>query len=131
MTNCFMPPVTSLQFLLWSELVGMAALFFAAIHCTWGQPCVASPAYHFVTVVLACKNCQGRLDDATTKPEYEVQCGLFLNVVIAQCPAIFQLFAGKDQTLLIRGDAFFVLDFCLHIIDGVGRFNIKRDGLAR
>merc|ERR1719350_1928444 len=80
---------TSLQLLLWPELVRMAALLFAAIHRPWGQPCITSPANHFVTVVLACKNCQGGFDDATTKPEHEVQCGLLLNVVIAQSPAIF------------------------------------------
>ena len=34
-----------------------------------------------------------------------MQCGLLLNVVVSQGTAILQLLAGKDETLLIRGDA--------------------------
>ena len=42
-----------------------------------------------------------------------------LNVVIRKGAAIFQLLAGEDQTLLVWGDAFFVLDFSLDVLDGI------------
>ena len=42
---------------------------------------------------------------ATTQTEHQVECGLLLDVVVAQSAAILQLLARKDQTLLIRGDS--------------------------
>ena len=47
----------------------------------------------------------------TTKTEYQVKGRLFLDVVVTQCTTIFQLFAGKDQTLLIWRDTFLVLEY--------------------
>merc|ERR1719461_715149 len=50
-----------------------------------------------------------------------MQRRLLLDVVVAQRAAIFKLLAGKDQPLLIRRDALFVLNLSL---------NIKGDGLS-
>jgi len=44
---------------------------------------------------------------------------LLLDIVVAQCPAVFELLSGKDEALLVRGNAFLVLDFGLNIVDGV------------
>ena len=55
---------------------------------------------------------------------------LFLDVVVAQGATIFQLLTSKDQTLLIWGNAFLILDLSLHVFDGVRWFNLKGDGLA-
>ena len=41
---------------------------------------------------------------STTKTEDQVEGGLLLNVIIRKSTTIFQLFTGKDQTLLIRRD---------------------------
>jgi hypothetical protein len=38
-----------------------------------------------------------------------VEGRLLLDVVVGQGPAIFQLLAGEDQSLLIRGNALLVL----------------------
>merc|ERR1719234_2060673 len=65
------------------------------------------------------------------QPEYEVEGGLFLDIVVGQSPAILQLLAGEDQPLLIRGDSLLILDLGLHILDGVRRFHLEGDGLAR
>lgn len=54
-----------------------------------------------------------------------------LNVIIRQRAPIFQLLPGKDQTLLVRRDALLVLDLGLDIVDGVGGFDLERDGFAR
>ena len=48
-----------------------------------------------------------------------------------QSAPVLELLAGKDQTLLIRRDALLASDLLLDIVDGVGRFDVQRDGLAR
>jgi hypothetical protein len=40
--------------------------------------------------------------------EDEVERGLFLDIVVGQGAAVFELLAGKDQALLVRRDAFLV-----------------------
>merc|ERR1712159_456749 len=66
----------------------------------------------------------------TSQSKNQMQCGLFLNIVIAQCSSIFQLFSSKNQSLLIWWDSFFVLDFSFDIIDGIRWFDIECDGLS-
>ncbi|CAM9500961.1 unnamed protein product, partial [Heterosigma akashiwo] len=44
--------------------------------------------------------------------------------------AILQLLASKDQALLVRRDAFLVLNLLLDVIDGVRGLHIQGDGLA-
>ena len=41
---------------------------------------------------------------ATPKPQDQVKSGLFLDVVVSQGAAVFKLFTGEDQPLLIRRD---------------------------
>ncbi len=53
-----------------------------------------------------------------------------MNVVIRKGAAIFELLASEDETLLIWGDTFLVLDLSLHILDGVRGLDIKGDGLT-
>jgi len=60
-----------------------------------------------------------------------VQGGLLLDVVIGQGAAILELLAGENETLLVRRNSLFVLNFRFHIVDGVGGFDLERDGLAR
>ena len=43
---------------------------------------------------------------------------------------IFQLFASEDESLLVRRDAFFVLDLGLDVIDGVRSLNFESDGFS-
>merc|ERR1719159_2134158 len=68
---------------------------------------------------------------ATTKAEHKVEGGLLLDVVVREGAAILQLFAGEDQSLLIRGNALLVLDLGLHVRDGVRGLHVKRDRLSR
>ena len=65
-----------------------------------------------------------------TQSQDQVQRGFLLDIVVGQRSAVFQLFAGKDQSLLVRGDAFFVLDLGFDVLDGVGRFDIEGDGFT-
>ena len=55
---------------------------------------------------------------------------LLLNVVISEGAAILELLASKDEPLLVRRNAFLVLDLSLDIINGVRGLNFESDGLA-
>ena len=56
---------------------------------------------------------------ATTQSQHQVQGALFLNVVVRQSSAIFQLLACKDQSLLVWRDTLLVLDLGLHVVDSI------------
>merc|ERR1712002_1213568 len=90
-----------LQLLLGAQVVGVSTLLLATVDRTRVETGVALAADHLVTVVLLGQHPQRWLDDATTQAQHQVQCGLFLNVVVRKGAAIFQLFASKNQTLLI------------------------------
>ncbi len=54
-----------------------------------------------------------------------------LDIVVGESATIFELLTSEDQSLLVRWDTLFVLNLALDIVDGVGRFDLKGDGLAR
>jgi hypothetical protein len=105
----------------------------------WGDPLlVLDLSLHIVNGVRAL-NFQGDglasegLDKdlhASPEAEHQVEGGLLLDVVVSKCAAILQLLAGKDETLLVRGNALLVLDLGLDVVDGVRRLHLKGDGLA-
>jgi len=108
----------------------VTALPLAAVGGTRGETGVALAADGFLAVVLGSKSFQGGFDDTTTKAKDKVKSGLLLDVVITQSTAIFELLSGENQTLLVRRNAFLVLDFRLHVVDGVRRLHLQGDGLA-
>ena len=55
---------------------------------------------------------------------------LFLNIVIRKCTAILELLPGKDEALLIRRNAFLILDLRLHVVNRIARLNLQGDGFA-
>merc|ERR1712039_473596 len=59
-----------------------------------------------------------------------MQGRLFLDVIVRQSTSIFQLFSCENKSLLLRWDTFFILNLCLHILDGVIRFHIEGDRLS-
>jgi len=67
---------------------------------------------------------------ASSQTQHQMESGLFLDVVVGQGAAILQLFAGKDETLLIWGNSLFVLDLSLHVLNGIRWLHFKSDGLA-
>ena len=118
------------QLLLGAQLVRVTALALAAVVRLERQTRIAATADHLVAVVLARKNNQRRLEATTTKAQHQVKGALLLDVVVRKRVAVLQLLAGKDQTLLVRGDALLVLDLRLHVVDAVPRLDLQRDGLA-
>jgi hypothetical protein len=67
----------------------------------------------------------------TTEAEYQVKSRLLLDVVVRQCASIFELLSSENQTLLIRRNAFLVLNLGLDVVNGIRRLHVKGDGLAR
>jgi len=66
----------------------------------------------------------------TAESEDQVKGGLLLDVVVGESSSIFELLSSEDQSLLIWGDAFLVLDLGLDVLNSVRGLNIKGDGLA-
>lgn len=59
-----------------------------------------------------------------------MESGLLLNVIIGKSTAVLQLLASKDETLLIGGNAFLVLNLCLYVVDSIAGLDLESDGLA-
>ena len=60
-----------------------------------------------------------------------MKSGFFLDIVVGEGTAIFKLFAGEDETLLIRWNSFLILDLSFDVVDCVRWFNIKGDCFTR
>jgi hypothetical protein len=73
-----------------------------------------------------------RLTDlhTATETENKMKGRLLLDVVVRKSAAVLKLLACEDQALLVRRNAFLVLDLGLNIVDGVGRLDLESDGLA-
>merc|ERR1719471_969648 len=56
---------------------------------------------------------------------------LFLDVVVRKRASIFELLSSENQSLLLRWNSFFVLDFGLDILDGVIWLDVQGDRLSR
>merc|ERR1712167_365352 len=78
-------------------------------------------ADELVGVGLLGEHLKGGLDDATENAEHEVESRLLLDVIVRKGAAVLELFSGEDETLLIRGNAFLILDLGLHVVECVGR----------
>jgi hypothetical protein len=59
-----------------------------------------------------------------------VQRGLLLDVVVGERAAVLELLAREDQVLLVGRDALLVLNFLLHVLDGVAVWTEEK-GCAR
>merc|ERR1712012_1475403 len=59
-----------------------------------------------------------------------MQGTFLLDVVVGEGSSILQLLSSEDQSLLIWGNSFLVLNLGLDILNGVRWFNLKGDGLA-
>ena len=112
---------------------------------------ILSQPYHLIipldTIILECLQRNSLIDTLrllglgvhlllplfapASKTEHEMESGFLLDIVVGESAAVFELFSGEDESLLIRGDALLVLNFGLDIVNGVGRFDIEGDGLAR
>ena len=64
------------------------------------------------------------------EPQHEVERWLFLDVVVGEGTTVLQLFTDEDEPLLVRGNAFLVLDLGLDVVYGVGALHLQSDGFS-
>jgi len=62
--------------------------------------------------------------------QHQMERRFLLDVVIGKRTAVFELFASENQTLLVRRNAFLVLDFSFYVFDSIGAFYFQSDRLA-
>merc|ERR1711868_238717 len=55
---------------------------------------------------------------------------LLLDVVVLESSAVLKLLASEDESLLVWGNTFLVLNLGLDSLNGVSLLNLKGDGLA-
>jgi hypothetical protein len=67
---------------------------------------------------------------ASSQSQHQVESRLLLDVVVRKGAAVLQLLACEDQSLLIRGNAFLVLNLLLDVIDRVRGLNFERNSFA-
>ena len=67
---------------------------------------------------------------ASSESEDEMESGLLLDVVVGEGSAVLELLTSEDESLLIRGDSFLVLDLGLDVFDGVGVLDVESDGFS-
>lgn len=68
--------------------------------------------------------------ETAAEAKNKVQSRILLDIVVREA-AILKLLTGENETLHIRREALFILDLVLDNVDGVGRFDLERDSLAR
>lgn len=109
----------------------MAAFLLSAVGSAGWETGVALSTDHLVAVELGSESFERWLDDTTTETENKVECRFLLDVVVRKGATVLKLLSGEDQTLLVRGNSFLVLDLGLDIVDCVRGLNLKSDSLAR
>src|SRR5580692_2388066 len=60
----------------------------------------------------------------------QMKRALLLNIVIGERTPILELLARENQALLVRRDAFFVLNFCFYIVNGIRGLHLQGNSLA-
>merc|ERR1719277_1988393 len=67
---------------------------------------------------------------SSSQSKHKMEGAFLLDVVVREGSSILQLLSSKDQSLLVWGNSFLVLDLGFDILDGVRWFNLKSDGLS-
>merc|ERR1719499_2781270 len=66
----------------------------------------------------------------SSQSEHKVKSRFLLDIVIREGSTILKLLSSENESLLIRRNAFLVLDFGLHIGDSIRRLHIKSNRLS-
>merc|ERR1711943_72319 len=78
---------------------------------------------------LSCEGLDKNLH-TTSESEDEMEGGFLLDVVVLESTSILKLISGKDESLLVWGDSFLILNLGLDVLNGVGLLDIEGDGLT-
>ena len=66
----------------------------------------------------------------TSESEDEMESGFLLDVVVLEGSSVFELLSSEDESLLIWGNTFLVLDLGLDVFNRVRLFDVEGDSLA-
>ena len=93
----------------------MTALSLSAVVCLGRKSNVTLSANHLLGLVLSGESGKGGLNldrshTATSKSEDEMEGGLLLDVVVGEGSSVFELLSSEDESLLIGGNTFLILD---------------------
>ena len=66
---------------------------------------------------------------ATSKPEDQMECAFSIDVIIGEGAPIIKLNTSKDESLLVRGNTFLVLNDSLELLNSVVSRDIASDCL--
>jgi len=66
----------------------------------------------------------------TSESEDEMEGGFLLDVVVLESTSILKLLSGEDESLLVWGDSFLILNLGLDVLNGVGLLDIEGDSLT-
>ena len=107
---------SSLNLLLWSDVTPVTALSLSAVNGLNWEFGVALSADHFFALVLSSESGKGWLDldlshTTSSESKNQVKGGLLLDIVVRESSAILQLLSSEDESLLIWGNTFFILNF--------------------
>ena len=86
---------------------------------------IALTADHLILVILAGQDNKIGLNDATAEAKDQMEGRLLLNVIVSQSAAILELLTSENQTLLVRGDSFLILNLSLDILCKILEINFN------
>jgi hypothetical protein len=106
---------SALNLLLWSDVSVMTTLSLSAVDSLWWKSDIALSADHLLSLELSSQGSESwfNLDGShttTSQSEDQVECGFLLDVVIRESSSIFELLSSEDESLLIWGNTFFILN---------------------
>jgi len=67
---------------------------------------------------------------SSTEAKDKMKSGFLLDVVVGEGATVFELLSSEDETLLVRWNAFLILNLGLDVVNGIRRLNLEGDGLA-
>ena len=93
----------------------MTTLSLSAVRSLWWESNITFSANHLLTLELSGEGSKIWLNfhlthTSASKSEDEMESGLFLDVVIGKSSSVFELLTSEDESLLIWGNTFFILN---------------------
>ena len=113
----------------------MTTLSLSAVGCLDWESGIALSADHLLGLELSGKSSESWLNldgshTSSSKSEDEMEGRFLLDIVIRKSSSVFELLTSEDESLLIWGNTFFILNLGLNVFDGVSRLNVKSDCLS-
>ena len=101
--------------LLWSDITVMTTLSLSAVDGLNWKSGITLSANHLFALEFSSEGSKIRLDlhgshTTSSESQNQMEGGLLLDVVIRESSSIFELLTSEDESLLIWGNTFFILD---------------------